>query len=166
MQHFPSLSRSALALFAALLAACVTGSGGNGDSLAEGHYFISGRFDADYAYEQFFVVHPDNRYEWVEYGYNAADNRVCKVTRHAGTYDLGESRLGLVRERDAGPTVKCGFTAADFRAMKWTDRKEPATLDFEVRNVGEAGFEAKDFFSTGDAWQALVRKGDPYGFYD
>lgn len=158
--------RPVLALGAALLASCVTGSGGQGRALAEGHYFISGRFDSNYVYEQFFVVQADNRYEWVEYGYNGASSQVCKVTRHAGSYGLGETSLGLVREKDAGPVEKCGFTASDFRAMKWTDRKETAALDFEVRNVGEDSFEAKDFFSSDGGFQTLARKPDPFGFYD
>lgn len=158
--------RSALALGAAIVAACVSGSGGHGDGLAEGHYFLAGRFDADYAYEQYFVVLPENRYEWVEYGYNASDNRVCKVTRHAGALDLGESGLSLVREKDAGPQVKCGFTKKDFQSMKWTDRQEAARYDFEIRNVGEDGFEAKAFFDTSAGFRSIVRRGDPYGFYD
>jgi hypothetical protein len=111
-------------------------------------------------------VQADNRYEWVEYGYNAANSQVCKVTRHAGTYGLGESSLGLVREKDAGPEVKCGFTEKDFQSMKWTDRKEAATLDFEIRNVGEDSFEAKDFFFTTGNFKSITRKADPYGFYD
>jgi hypothetical protein len=155
-----------LALSAVLMGGCVNGPGGHGHSLAEGHYLILGRFDVDYVYEQYFVVRPDNRYEWVEYGSNAATNEICKVTRHAGTYELGETRLELVRERDAGPAVECGFSAADFRAMKWKEREEPLDLAFEIREVDGDGFEAKDFFTTGGDFRALARKADPYGFYD
>lgn len=166
MRPRPLSLRTLLVLAAACLAACVNGSGGHGPALPEGHYFLMGSFDVDYAYERFFVVQADNRYEWVEYGVNAATSKVCKVTRHAGTYSLGESRLDLVREQDAGPAVKCGFTAADFRAMEWTDRKEAESLSFEIRNAGDEGFEAKDFFSPGSGYKALTPEADPFGFYE
>lgn len=162
------LLRSTLALGTILLAGCISGSGGGGGGggFGEGHYFIRGRFDASYAYEQYFVILPEGRYEWVEYGYNAASSQLCKVTRQTGAYDASDASLGIVVEKDAGPEVKCGFSQQDFQAMKWINRKDPTEADFEIRNATDSSFEARMFFDTTGAWKPIIRRPDPYGFYD
>lgn len=164
MEHLMPARVIRLGALAALLAGCITGS--NRDrSFAEGHYLLGTRFDQSYAYEQYFVVLPDRRFEWVEYGYNAATLKVCKVTRKAGAYALEDSSVAVSVSAEAAPFVKCGMSKAEFQALALADKEKASPAQSAIRNRNETGFEAEGFFSTTPGWKSIPLKPDPYGFY-
>ena len=134
---------------AAMLAGCLLGSGGGGQGFEEGHYLLANRFDQSYAYKQYFVALPDHRFEWVEYGYNASNSQVCKVTRKSGEYALADSSVEVTVTAEAAPVVKCGFSKEDFKAMKLVPREKTEPVRSDIRNRTDKEFEAKGFFGTG-----------------
>lgn len=142
------------------------GGGGGPGALPEGAYFIAGRFDAEYAYEQYFVVLPDRRWEWVEYGSNAATVKLCKATRKTGTYDLDDSAITLTHEKASAPLVKCGMTKADFGGIKLTAVNSPETATYDIRTLTDTSFESRAFFGTKDAWKEYLKEKSPFGFHD
>lgn len=156
------------ALFLALgfLAGCLFDGGGGSAELPEGTYFIAGRFDQSYAYEQYFVVLPDRRWEWVEYGSNAATVQLCKATRVTGAYSMGDSAVTLTQEAESAPLVKCGMTKADFKAIALVPIKDPKPVDYDIRTVTDKSFEARAFFGTKDAWKEYVKEKSPFGFHE
>lgn len=152
-------------LAAACFLGCVAGSDSQ-PAFREGHYFLAGRFDVNYAYEQYFVTLPDHRFEWVEYGYNAANGTVCKATRKKGTYVLADSSVRILILETSEPLVKCGMTRADFAAIKTTAVKEPKADLYRVRERKPDGFEAEGFFGAAAAWKHYPLRADPYKFYE
>lgn len=146
---------------------CLLGGGGGGAAtLPEGAYFIAGRFDTDFAYEQYFIVLPDRRWEWVEYGSNAATVQLCKASRKTGSYELGDSLLTLDQETTSAPLVKCGMTKADFRAIPPITVKDPVPASYDLRALTDKSFEARAFFGTKDAWKEYLKEKNPFGFHD
>lgn len=156
----------ALGLLAAVgLLGCIAGSDRR-PSFPEGHYFLAGRFDVSYAYEQYFVALPDHRFEWVEYGYNAATGAVCKATRKKGTYVLADSSVRSLILETSEPLTKCGMGRADFDAIKTTAVKDPKSDLYRIRELKADGFEAEGFFGAAAAWKHYPRRADPYKFHE
>lgn len=149
-----------------LVGGCLMDGGGGPAGLPEGAYFIAGRFDTDYAYEQYLVVLPDRRWEWVEYGSNAATVKLCKATRKTGGYVLGDSTLTLTQEAGSAPLEKCGMTKAEFKAIALTPIKDPKPAAYDIRTMTDSSFEARAFFGTKDAWKEYRKEKNPFGFHD
>lgn len=169
---FSNIRRSLPAVFAAafalLAAGCLfdSGNGGPSDSLEEGHYYLAGRFDQSYAYSQYLVVLGGGRFEWVEYGYNAATSVVCRVTRKAGEYSLLDSTLKTTVSAESAPLTKCGMTREDFQALVLDAKPDPKGEGWEIRNRKAGSFEAKGLFGRAPDWKVYAKEKDPYGFYD
>lgn len=156
---------ASLGIALGLLTGCLIGPGGGNARLPEGAYFISGAFDRDYVYERYFVVLPERRWHWVEYGTNASKAQLCKVTLRTGRYTLGDSDLVLTQEAETPAVVKCGFSKQDFQALSPNPKKGGESPRFEVRNLKDNGFEVRNFFGDTTGWREYSGKKDPFGFY-
>ena len=142
-----------------------SGQDGTGPELAAGSYFVQYDGDDLYKYEQYFVVQPGHRWQFVEYGYEPSTKNLCQVTRQKGVYSSTDSTITLTGTAGGESIEKCGTTKADFDAYPFRSDRSPAET-FPIRNASAAGFEAKDFFrDSPSGWQTYSMKPDPYGFF-
>lgn len=156
----------------ATLTGCNSGTSSNGGpEMANGHYFILTDFDGTYRFDQYFVVLPGNRWEFVEYGYPPGQAaNLCQLTRQAGTYSLGglgDSSLTMTQTGYGESVESCHMTKAQFQAypMESIPAAERPSKSFPVRKRTSAGFESEDLFEGAEGWKTYTLKADPYGFY-
>jgi hypothetical protein len=151
------------------LTGCDSGTSSNGGpELTQGHYFILTDSDDLYRYDQYFMVLPGNRWEFVEYGYPSGQaSNLCQLTRQAGTYRLGDSSLTMTMTGDGESVESCHMTKAQFQAypMESIPAAERPSHTFSVRSRTAAGFESEDLFQGTPGWKTYTLKADPYGFY-
>lgn len=166
--RLPVLVAASFLTLPLLFAGCLFDSGGGGPdpyALEEGHYNLGGRFDQSYAYDQYLIVLGGNRFEWVEYGYNAASSAVCRVTRKSGEYTLADSTVKLSITAEAEPFTKCGMTKADFQGLILEAKAPPTGANYPIRNRIPGSFESKGLFGRAGDWRVYANEKDPYGFY-
>lgn len=162
---------SAMLIMMTLMAitGCNSGtSSDGGPELPYGHYFIQSAADDLYHFDQYFVIQPGNRFEFVEYGYALGQPaNLCQVTRHAGSYKLGDSALAVTQTATGESIEGCHMTKERFQAYHFESLPASEQLkgSFSIRNVTANGFDGYDLFDGVTGWKTYALKADPYGFY-
>lgn len=166
--RFPPLHLLAGIFLALLLTACPSDDDGGSDGgLASGHYLILKDSDDFYAYEQYFVVRPGSRWEFIEYGARfASPSVVCQITRTRGSYNLQDSGITVTLAEGGESVEKCPITQGDFDGYTWEAVPAGSSQAFLIRNVTDTSFEGRDMFVGAPGWRTYRKGSDPHGYFD
>lgn len=162
LRPFPNMALAAACVFGCDSSGSATAPAGTGKELSPGSYFIR-----DFAsVEEYFVIQPGHRWEFVEYGYTSDPKTLCQVARRRGVYSSTDSTLTLITKGWSGWIEKCGMTKADFDAYPFTPPAVPTGEAARIRKVTADGFEAESLLPGKPAgWMSYTKKPDPYGFF-
>jgi hypothetical protein len=170
--RFPAVWTVPLLLVSLFLVLCLIGCEPSvapslaGGELPVGVYYVVSAADEVYQYEDYFMVLAGNRWEFVEYGFKSGNRTsLCKATRKAGTYALGDSTLTSTVTALGQPLEQCGLSKALFQANTMVNDPDRPTQIFSIRNITASGFEGKDMFNDAPGWKTYTTTTDPFGFY-